>query len=165
MTAIAAALTDDRFENNDTFATATNLGSLSGTTSYSNLVMADADDYYKFTIRLHGASSSNVSLSFLHNQGDIDVRLYNSAGQLLKTSQGTTNQETMSLSGLAAGTYHVRVYGYRGVTNPNYSMSINAPGATTTPPPQQTSIDLLGAQLNATDGAYWGTSISVASRS
>jgi hypothetical protein len=47
----------------------------------------------------------------------------------------------MSLSGLAAGTYYVRVYGYLGATNPSYSLEIDPAAATATPPPPPPSGD------------------------
>ncbi len=125
------ALTDDAYEENDTRTTAKDLGTLSGTTTLNNLVMADGADYYKFTITSAATSANSISMNFLHSQGDLDLRLYNSTGTLLKRSEGTTNTETISLSGLAAGTYYVHAYGYRAVTNPNYSLTISAPGALT----------------------------------
>jgi hypothetical protein len=131
--ASAAALVDDSYEQNDTRATAKNLGTLTTSTTIGNLVQADANDWYRFTTTARGTTSSNVSLAFTHAQGDLDLELYNSFGQRLKISQGVTNGETVSLSGLAAGTYFARVYGYRGVTNPSYSLTIN-PGSTVTPP-------------------------------
>ena len=131
---------------NDTFATARNLGTLTGTSTINNLVMADASDYFKFTTTAASTSTNRIVLNFTHSQGDLDIVLYNSSGRQLKISQGVGNSETISLSNLAAGTYTIRVYGYRGVTNPAYSMALTLPG--TTPPPTGT-IDLAGAALAA----------------
>jgi hypothetical protein len=123
----AAALTDDSYEQNDTLATARNLGTLTASTTISNLVMADSADWYRFTTTKTGTTSDNVSISFLHSQGDLDLELYNTAGTRLRVSNGVTNSETVTLNGLAAGNYYIRVFGYRGVTNPNYSLTINPP--------------------------------------
>ncbi|MBI2827190.1 MAG: S8 family serine peptidase [Planctomycetia bacterium] len=60
--------------------------------------------------------------------------MYNASGALVGSSTGIGNSETVSLAGLAAGTYYVRVYGYLGATNPSYSLGISAPAATTSPP-------------------------------
>lgn len=122
---IAAALIDDSYENNDTRQTARNLGTLSSSQTVNNLVQADANDWYRFTTTRTGSAASNVSISSVHAQGDLDLELYNSAGARLRVSQGITGTETVSLASLAAGTYYVRVYGYRGVTNPRYSLSVN----------------------------------------
>lgn len=114
--------TDDSYENNDTRATASVLGSLTASRTISNLVMADGNDWYQFTLPTAGASDASVSISFLHSQGDLDLELYNAAGTRIGNSDSATNSEFISLSGLAAGTYTVRVLGYNGANNPNYSM-------------------------------------------
>ncbi len=123
----AAALTDDGYEQNDTLATARNLGTLTATTTISNLVMADTADWYRFTTTKTGTTSDNVSIGFLHAQGDLDLELYNASGARLRVSSGVSNSEAVSLNGLAAGSYYIRVFGYRGVTNPSYSLTINPP--------------------------------------
>lgn len=157
--AFSAALVDDTYEENDTFATAKNLGTLTGTNTISGLVMADASDYFKFTTTATGTTTSNIVMSFTHSQGDLDLVLLNSSGKQLKISQGVTNSETISLSGLAAGTYTIRAYGYRGVQNPSYSLALNLPGSTT--PPPTTTIDLVGAGLSAPDTSTWGSSLAI----
>jgi hypothetical protein len=67
-------------------------------------------------------------MQFQHVQGDLDMRLYNSAGTQIRISDSDTNEERVSLVGLAAGTYSLQVYGYQGVHNPNYTLDLN-PGA------------------------------------
>jgi hypothetical protein len=154
--AAVSAVTDDAYENNDTFGTAANLGTLTAVKTASNLVMNDAADWYKFTMNATGASSDYVKLAFTHAQGDLDLELYNSAGRLLARSQGVTNTETLSLQSRAAGTYYVRAYGYRGVHNPNYTLTIDpaafaapapAPAPTPTPAPAP-STGAFDIQLN-----------------
>ncbi len=154
----AAALIDDIYEENDTLATAANLGTLTGTRTISNLVMADASDFFKFTMTATGTSASKIVLNFTNSQGDLDIVLLNSAGRQLKISQGVANSETISLSGLAAGTYTIRVYGYRGVQNPSYNLAFTTPGTTTTPP---STIDLVGAAFDAPNSSTWGSSVSI----
>ena len=46
----------------------------------TGLVMADANDWYRFTTTATGTSTSRVGINFSHAQGDLDIRLYNSAG-------------------------------------------------------------------------------------
>ncbi|HZN35065.1 MAG TPA: pre-peptidase C-terminal domain-containing protein, partial [Pirellulaceae bacterium] len=127
--ATPAALIDDSFEENDSRLAARNLGTLTASATFNNLVMADAADWYRFSTTLTGTSSDNVRITFLHAQGDVDMELYNASGIRLRYSNGVTNAEQISLSGLAAGTYYVRVYGYLGVFNPSYSLTINPPRA------------------------------------
>jgi hypothetical protein len=121
----ANLITDDAYEQNDTFATAYNLGTLTAPKTLGSLAMADSADWYKFTMTKPGVSGNGVTMSFLHSQGDLDLALYNIYGQRLRISESVTNSETVSLSGLAAGTYYVRAYGYLGATNPAYALSVN----------------------------------------
>ena len=98
--AVTTTPTDDAYENNDTLATANNLGTLTGTRTISSLVMADAADWFRFTTSATGTASNTISISFQNSQGNLQLGLYNSAGTLLATSAGTGNTETISLSGL-----------------------------------------------------------------
>src|SRR4051812_26902211 len=107
----AVGLADDSFEENDSLSQASSLGTLTTQRTVSNLVMADAADWFSFTTAATGTSAQSVSISFLNAQGNLDLELYNSSGQVLRTSNTTGNSETISLSGLAAGTYDVRVFG------------------------------------------------------
>ncbi len=125
-----SALTDDSYEQNDTRATANNLGALTASRTISSLVMADTADWYRFSTSTTGKSTDSVSISFTHASGDLDLAVYNANGQLLRYSNGVSNSETISLSGLAANTYYVAAYGYRGVTNPSYSLNFNITGTT-----------------------------------
>jgi subtilisin family serine protease len=125
---------DDSYENNDSLSAAYNLGTLTGTQTVSNLVMSDSADWFRFTTGALGTSANSVSISFQNSQGNLQLALYNSAGTLLATSAGTGNTETISLSGRAAGTYYIDVYGNGGATNASYSLTVNAPTTSTTSP-------------------------------
>ena len=131
----AAALVDDSYENNDTQATATNLGTLTAPKTLSNLVMADSGDWYKFTTTAPTTVNDKVTMSFVNSRGDLDLALYNAAGTRLRISNSVSNSETVSLSGLAAGTYFIRAYGYQGAQNPAYSLTVSVTSSTTTPAP------------------------------
>jgi hypothetical protein len=120
-----AVLTDDSYEQNDTQGTAANLGTLSGPLTISNLAMADSNDWYKFTTTTKPGTSDSVSISLQNSQGDLDLAIYNAYGQRLRYSGTSNNTEQVSLSGLSAGTYYIRVYGYLGAHNPSYSLSVN----------------------------------------
>ncbi len=125
--------TDDAFEDNDTLSTAYNLGTPTATQTTNNLVMADAADWYRFTTSATGTSSNTVSIAFQNSQGNLQLALYNSSGGLISSSLGTGNSESVSLNGLAAGTYYVDVFGNAGATNPNYSLTITPPTVVTPP--------------------------------
>jgi hypothetical protein len=140
--------TDDRFENNDTFASATNLGKLTAPQTVTGLVLQDADWFYFRTVRT-GGSGHYVRIAFDHSLGDLDLALYNSAGRLVRASTSVTNSEQISLGGLAAGNYFVRIYGYRGATNPSYRLIVRPPGsATPSPTPTPTSAFNIELSIN-----------------
>jgi hypothetical protein len=104
--------------------------------------MADTADWYRFTTSATGAGTDSISISFQNSQGNLQLGLYSSTGALLATSAGTGNTETISLSGRVAGAYYVDVYGDNGVANPNYSLTVVAPTATSTPTPSGFQITL-----------------------
>lgn len=150
----AAATVDDAYDNNDTFGTAANLGTLSTAKTINGLVMNDSADWYKFKMDATGTSADYVKLTFTHTKGDLDLELYNSSGRVLSRSQSVTNTERLSLQNLPAGTYYLRAYGYKGVHNPSYSLVIDAatpvttPATTPTTPPAATSPGAFDIQLS-----------------
>jgi hypothetical protein len=125
-----ASAPPDRFEANDTRATATVLGTVSGTISVADLSIHTSTDrdFFQFTTTGVGTSAHYVDVLFSHSNGDIDVRLLDSAGATLATSAGTSNNERMSLQGLAAGSYFVEVFGYSGARN-SYRLSFETPAS------------------------------------
>jgi hypothetical protein len=128
-----SALTDDRFESNNSLSQASNLGTLAATRTEANLVLADSNDWYRFTTTGRGSSANRVGITFRHANGDLDIELYNSSGRRIGISNGVGNSESISMAGMASGTYYLRVYGYRGATNSNYALSISPGVASTTP--------------------------------
>ncbi len=131
---LAPSLPDgaDGFENNDTAATASILGTLSGSVTHEHLtIQAGDDDWYRFTLAAPGREGDAVALAFTHANGDVDMQLYAANGTtVLLTSAGSENSERVSLAGLAAGDYYVRVFGYQGVANPDYSLTLAVASAT-----------------------------------
>ncbi|MGA2497793.1 MAG: clostripain-related cysteine peptidase [Tepidisphaeraceae bacterium] len=123
---------DDQYEPNNTFATATSFGLLQGTNAADHLACLN-DDWYSFQMGKPGTAGNYVSIDFQDSQGDLDLALYNSNGRLLRYSQTVSNEEKVSLSNLAAGTYYVYVYGFNGATNPDYTLTINTPVVTLPP--------------------------------
>lgn len=120
----------DRFEANNTFQTATNLQTISGTSLVSDVSIHTSTDrdFYKFTSTGLGTSAHYVDVLFSHANGDLDVRLLDSAGATLATSAGTDNNERLSLQRLAAGSYFVEVFGYSGARN-SYSLVFETPAS------------------------------------
>jgi hypothetical protein len=129
-----ATINRDSKEDNDTFATATNLGTTRGDPTrvvsaiqdqidLPNLTIEAADDDW-FKFRKTSAGNVDVQLTFEHDYGDVDLEVRNSDNQLIGQSQGTSDSETVSFNAAAQGTYYVRAYGYQGASNPNYRLQI-----------------------------------------
>jgi hypothetical protein len=123
----------DRFESNNTVATATNLGTRVGNSMVGSLAIGPAStpdrDVFRFSTTQTGTSANYIDILFTHASGDLDARLLDSAGNQLATSEGTSNNERLSMSNRAAGTYFVEVYGHRSAVN-NYDLDLRLPGMT-----------------------------------
>jgi hypothetical protein len=150
---------DDSYEQNDSFAAAADLGTLNEFTTVENLVMRDSSDWYKFTTINTGKSTHYVGLEFEHRRGDLDMALYNDLGELIGRSRSRENEESVSLKGLAAGTYYVRVYGAQGAYSPQYNFVVRPPLVAPVLPPPQT--DLVGNAIKITDDVNWDEYISI----
>jgi hypothetical protein len=99
----------DVHQNDNTVATAYNVGALTGgaagTQTFHEFVgSADSSDYYKFTV----ASGGTLSVSMTELRLNADLGLYNSSGGLITSSTNTgTNPESITRT-LTAGTYYIR---------------------------------------------------------
>ncbi|MFM6323261.1 MAG: pre-peptidase C-terminal domain-containing protein [Microcystis panniformis] len=136
------SIVNDPFESNNTRTTATNLQDTkygwptsTGFHAWQNLSISQSDeDWFKFDLKQTGKSGNYVAIALDNSKGDIDLELYNSAGTKIKEAKGSRDVEVISLdkdnkgNTIAVGTYYVRVLGYNGATNPNYTLAINAPG-------------------------------------
>jgi len=112
----------DFYEKNDTIETASDLGTVAEQRTISGLSMTDSADWYRFFTSGAGTSADHVTIEFEHDQGDLQLVLTDAAGSILRESVGDTDNETISLDDLPAGTYFVHVYG---ASNPNYSLTID----------------------------------------
>ncbi|WP_127717971.1 serine protease [Halobacteriovorax sp. HLS] len=102
------------------------------TMSTANLLSSSADfsesidykndvDYYKFTVTK--TTTIKAQLNFSNSKGDIELKLYSSAGKVLSSSTTTKDFESISKT-VNEGTYYLKVYGYKGATN-NYQMKFS----------------------------------------
>ncbi len=95
----------DSYEDNDTLANATTLtqGSFGGLSSCPS-----DDDWY--TVSLQAGDTIEADITFLHSEGDLDLRLYDSAGTLLDISASLTNNESVGPQTVtSAGSYYIEV--------------------------------------------------------
>jgi hypothetical protein len=135
----------DRFEPNNSFAAATDFGTIGLRVETGlNVHVSNDDDYFQFKPEVSG--SATVSISFVHAQGDLDLLLYNSAHSIIGSSTGISNTETITKPVTAGQTYFVLVFESNSGTSPNYDLTIDSPArpaATTTAFDFQTSHNLL----------------------
>ena len=103
----------DWAEPNGTVGTAYDLGTMSGTVSWPGLTIhtGSDEDWYAFTIAEAGTAEHYVRIYFSHALGDIDMYLFDSVGGLVAFSVSMTDNEEISLDGLAADTYYLDVFG------------------------------------------------------
>jgi hypothetical protein len=128
LTTPAPPVDDDRFEPNDSSPAAHDFGELTSPLTESGLICG-TQDWYEFTMLDVGGPTDEVTITFSHSQGDLDMGLRDSGGALLEASASSTDNETVSLDGVPAGTYYVQVVPYMGAFNPNYSLTIDPPPA------------------------------------
>ena len=110
---------DDQFEENDSL---TGAASLLAPAFFPGLIVRiDDEDWFKVEVCPDG--TLGVSLSLVHAQGDIDLEIYDAAGNLLAESASTENREEVVLTGLGAGTYFIRVFLFGGDFN-GYELAV-----------------------------------------
>ena len=117
----------DEKEENDTIETATVITGRGKDAIPSLTIDSDSDvDWFMFTLETIGRKSSYIGIEFKQWAGDLDINLYNSKGELIDYARSVTDNERLSLSGLAAGTYYLKVSGYNGNRN-SYKLVYNLP--------------------------------------
>jgi len=116
----------DRFEPNDSFAEATDLGTLGNRTEADLTIHQFGNrDYYLLTAGDSG--TLNVDILFSHSLGNLDLGVYHSGKLLLAGSYSFTDNESVSVPVMGGQTYYVRVHGYGGAAHPDYDLVIDGP--------------------------------------
>jgi hypothetical protein len=105
----------DTDEDNDTFDTALDLGSFTGTQTWQGKTIDFAEDvdWYKFTTQQIGTSKYKVRIDFTNTEGDLALALYQSNGTPvpipIPAVDKMGNSEEVKLTGLLQGTYYLKV--------------------------------------------------------
>ncbi len=104
-------LSEDNYEENDTLLAAFDI------TGHERRLLNKLDDYgiqkdddwFKISARADTVEL-RAEVTFAHDDGDIDLALYNSNGALIRRSISTTDDESLVYSNPAEGDYYLRVY-------------------------------------------------------
>jgi len=109
----------DRFEDNDTWQDATVFGPLPLVEEAGLTIEGHDDaDWFRFTLPRAGDAQCQLEVLFAHSGGNIDARLYSDpAGAAIAEATSLTDDESLPLIGLPAGTYYLEVYAADGVAN------------------------------------------------
>lgn len=126
-----APVLPDRYETNDNRQSATNLQTLSGAFSVSDLSIHSSGDrdFYRFATTSTGTNAHYVDVLFTHANGNLGARLLDATGATLITAVGSADNHRISLQGLSPGEYLLEVFGNVGSQN-RYSINFDTP----TPP-------------------------------
>jgi hypothetical protein len=123
------AIPPDRFEPNNSQATAAPLGSLHGFNQFAGLTIYQSgkDEWFKFQTVGPGTSDNSVAIDFDHTQGVLDLALVDASGASVGSSLAGADHREVSLAGVPAGTYFIHIAGHSGATSPAYTLTIDAP--------------------------------------
>ena len=168
---------DDSFEQNDEFedvanapvGTNGNLGVLFGPTVLTDLVLKQYNrnetsevDWFRFEMTAEGTADSAVNLYYKSkfvqtNDGDLDVYLYKADDSdprgyklVTRSEKVVDNVESISLEGLDAGVYFVKIVGFKGASNVGYKLEL-VPGV----------CDVPDARLEAPADSAWESPLVV----
>ncbi|NEP61235.1 MAG: S8 family serine peptidase, partial [Symploca sp. SIO2G7] len=117
-------LVDDSYEENDTIATAYDLGNQEQTwlSNIAGLGLQADQDWYRIDVT-PGYENLVVDLQFNHALGDLDLEVYDAAGNFVTSSNSTTDNESINTLLPGSGTYYLLVDGYPGNTLNTYDLS------------------------------------------
>ena len=125
---------DDEYEDNDTSAQCATLDF-----GMHNALSCQDDDWF----RVYVPDNGKPTIAVIHDyySGDLDLEVYDPAGDLIATGLTTSDYETVSFNAAQAGYYCIKVYGFSGDQNYYYNLSIydaeNEPGFSVTRVPYE----------------------------
>jgi subtilisin-like proprotein convertase family protein len=124
---LSSGVAGDRFEDDDSFATATNLGNLGNRVEADLSIHESGDDDY-FVFRAAATGTLDVSLNIVNVLGDLDFELYNAQFGSIGAANSQNDVEQLSVLVVSGRTYYLRVFGKEGATNDAYTVTFDGPG-------------------------------------
>lgn len=121
-TTSAAGSCNNSYESNGSISAAK---TIAVNTDINSMIATSGDnDYFKFS---NTSSQKNIYVTLTNLPADYDLRLYNSKGSLLATSQASgTGSEGIKYNNASTGTYYARVYGYNGAFSASSCYTLRA---------------------------------------
>ncbi len=119
---------DDNFEPNDTEDTAIPIDEGSFDMRMCHLAQIGVDDRDCFSIQLLELDTIEVNLTFVHADGDLDLRLYDRNFTVLAISDSVEDEESISFEVQEDGNYTFCVEPFGGAFEVDYSLSVSVIG-------------------------------------
>jgi len=115
----------DRFEENDTRATAAELPAGDGRYADLNIHAANNDDWFSWQSPVTGLLT--LTAGFLQSNGNLDMELFDDADNRLALANSTTSNEVIQSRVQAGRRYFFRIFGVGGITHPGYVLAADVP--------------------------------------
>ena len=113
----------DAFEPNNALETAVDLGT--GDQIHFELTIDDIGDEDWFTWRSGERGTLGIDLFFEQVEGDLELELYNSFGELIYWSASATDNEHVLAPALPGEQFFLRIFGIYESTSPNYTLAVH----------------------------------------
>lgn len=108
----------DRFEPNDTFDDATDLGIVSASDAFTGLTIHDAEDVDYYYFQMDGETPPEfILLDFDNDLGELVISMYDEDQELVALGTNAPNGQFVQLIMLEDDEYYLRVQGLEGETN------------------------------------------------
>ena len=124
--------TADAFEGNDSVSAATTLLGAGGSNAALTIHNAADLDYYRVTLNEAGTAADYLQIAFTAAWGQLDMELVNASGRTVAASVAGSGTRRISLDGLAADTYYLKVHGVSDAHNA-YTLTWNRADETASP--------------------------------
>ncbi|HIX39974.1 MAG TPA: T9SS type A sorting domain-containing protein [Candidatus Desulfovibrio intestinigallinarum] len=124
--------TADAFEGNDSVSAATTLLGAGGSNAALTIHNAADLDYYRVTLNEAGTAADYLQIAFTAAWGQLDMELVDASGRTVAASVAGSGTRRISLDGLAADTYYLKVHGVSDAHNA-YTLTWNRADETASP--------------------------------
>lgn len=116
----------DRYEPNNSFGDAYNLGSVAKRQEAAISIHSDTDvDYYQFAAVEDG--DFEITVEFTHDLGNLDAYIFDAAQNLVASGNSTDDLEVLTFPVLQGETFYLMIEGAGGETN-GYELDFDGPG-------------------------------------